>query len=329
MQYNKIFSLSPTLFLEIVRIRAGLTNCVLPQQLYESKFQIDLSNLVSAFLNGLVDAEKLERRISEVENRIKEELKSNEIREILNELDIDILPFCVVVNRILSSKHLPIFPEVQYYVYEMSKENKVRRGLKKTRKLEMKILRGENSLKNRMRIIKIEGGLLGYPKCCVDEFLRLKKKAILSNNFTPEKKIIIELLDIEVYNKLPKIFSNLSFEDFFYSLFTSNFYPCSIECKKAIKIGKMCEDYLEKYPEYKKAYRCRLFFNIFYQLVTGYKSYLLLKNANTEHSEYSKKVVNHFNSLKPDVEEILSAAKNVITDVKFGNEFIKKCMINL
>lgn len=327
MIYNKIFSLSPTLLLEIVRIRAKLADCVIPQQFFESKFHADLTNLISSYLNGLIDAETLEQRINGIENKIKEELKSNEIREMLNELNVDVLPFCVVVDRILSSKDIPVFPEVQYYVYDVSKENNVIRRLKKVRRSEMKVFEGKDELKNRMKIIEIEGELLGYPKCCVDEFLRLKKKAILSNSsLTPEKKVVIELLDLDIHNKLPEIFSNLDFDDVFYSLFTSNFYPCSIRCKNAIKIGKICKDYLEQYPEYKKAYKCRLLFNVFYQLATGYKSYLLLKSVNTEHSKYSKKVVNHFNNLKPDVNEILNAAKNVITDVKFGDEFIKKCV---
>ncbi len=326
---NELFSLNPTLFFEVARIEARVTNCVLPQQVFlvDVDKLNNLANLVSSYMNGLVDVEKLIHKINEIEFNVGEELKTNNLRKKLNELDMEVLPFCTLIDRILSSKEILVFPTVQYYVYDSSKERQIRKKLRRIRKLEMMILEKQDKLKNRMKIIKREGELLGYPKCCINEFLKLKRKAVLFGSITPEKKVVMELLDLEILKTLPEIFNGLSF-DLFYSLFSLNFYPCTIKCKRAVKIGKTCVDYLDQFG-YRKAYECCLLFNAFYHLVTGYKSYLLLKDGKCK-SKYSKKVVTHFSKLRPDIEEVLSAAKNVITDVKFGNEFIKNCVkVNL
>ena len=317
---EKIFSLSPTLFFEVARIVANTSFCVLPQQVFTFKFNnLRLLNSIFSYIAGEIDCKKLESEINYIEREAINFLKKDDLSKILHNLDMEVIPFCTIVDRILNSEETPIFPTIYYYVYKKGKRERVEEVLHKIRAFEIEVL-SENELEKRLEIVKLEGKLLGYPECCINEFLDLKKRAILNNySLSPEKKTILELLESGLLNKFHELLENIDSFEYVYSLFSLNFYPCSIFCKKAIKIGKTCNDHLDKNN---RAYRCGLIFNTFYHIATGYKSYTISKRKD---SEYLKKISIYYNNLKPDVQEILEASKNVLSDKDFINNFIYKC----
>ena len=331
LNLKNVFSINPILFFEVVRILANVAVCVLPQQVFNvNSNNLHLLNTTFSYISRSINLQKFKEEINNVENRISNTLEDNKIKKELRELGIDVLPFCTIVDKIISSKEMPIFPNVQYYVYKIEEEDSVKKILEKIRKMEIEILNSKNiksQLKNRLKIIKLEGELLGYPKCCINEFIKLKKKNILEGyKVTPEKKVIIDLLNSKMLEEFQKIIeSSLSyFNESLYSLFSMNFYPCSIACRNAIKVGKICEEYLDNVENaFKKGYRCGLLFNAFYHIVTGYNSYITSKNKD---SSYIRQISKHYCKLKPEIKEILDASKNVITNLHFGNAFIKNCV---
>jgi len=109
--------------------------------------------------------------------------------------------------------------------------------LRKIEKLEKKITK-----ENIKKIIKIEGKLLGYPKCCIKKFSKLKVAGR-----SPEKDIIIECIEKEVFYSVLKGYPDPELPEIAYSLFTTNFYPCKIDCERAVEIGKYLTKYDRRY----------------------------------------------------------------------------------
>jgi len=89
---------------------------------------------------------------------------------------------------------------------------------------------------------KITGRLLGYPDCCIEFYLDLVKNKNRQNidfvretNANTEKKMDFRL------NNLREWCSGLQID---YSLV--DFFPCSYDCKKALKYAKNIFGYIEK-----------------------------------------------------------------------------------
>ena len=294
-----MFESNPSFYIEVLRIKAGLTDCVLP--FHPFKDVIAKYEIIDDY----------------AEERIEKDIKRSNEYKTLREMNLDVVVSVTILDRILSE--LVLHPNVLVYVCNASKVNKIRKKLKKIKELEMKAIL-KRSMEYRLKVNEIEGRLLNYPKCCILNFVELKYKSMLGLTSPPETKLVMECLENNLFLKVLKLFKNPDFlVDEMYSLFTSNFYPCSIGCSKAMELGKRYEEFLE--GKYKKAYKCKLLLNALYLLLSAYNSYKFMKSPKTE---YGQMVLNFFNSLsKSEIDKIEKINKLVMIDIlNFENRYI-------
>ena len=294
-----MFESNPSFYIEVLRIKAGLTDCVLPFHPFK--------DIIAKYM--LTD--------DYVEERIEKDIKRSNEYKTLSEMNLDLVVYVTILDRILSD--LVIHPTVLVYVCNASKINKIRKKLKKIKELEMKAIH-RRSIEYRLKVNEMEGRLLNYPECCISNFVELKYKSMLGLASPPETKLVMECLENNLLLKILGLFKNPdSLVDEIYSLFTSNFYPCSIECSKAMEMGKRYEEFLE--GKYKKAYKCKLILNALYLLLSAYNSYKLMKSPKTE---YGQMIFKFFNSLsKSEIDKIEKINKLVMMDIlDFENKYI-------
>ncbi|HIP63587.1 MAG TPA: DUF483 domain-containing protein [Archaeoglobus profundus] len=298
-----MFEENPSFYIEVLRIKAGLTDCVLPIHPFK--------DIIAKYMIYDITTDDY------VEEKIEKEIKRSNEYKTLKEMDLDVVVSVTILDRILSD--LVIHPTVLVYVCNASKIDKIRKKMKKIKELEMKAIH-RRSIEYRLKVNEMEGKLLNYPECCISNFVELKYKSMLGLTSPPETKLVMECLENNLLLKVLKLFENPdSLVDEIYSLFTSNFYPCSIECSKAMDMGKRYEEFLE--GKYKKAYRCKLVLNALYILLSAYNSYKFMKSPKTE---YGQMVFKFFNNLsKSEINKIERINKLVMMDIlDFENKYI-------
>ncbi|GEM_PF-650553 len=347
--FDRTFKDSPLFFIEIGRIKARTAKCVLPQQFFgeiAANAQPLLSKLVNDLVAGFCGTKDVYRSMKRMDEWAKERVRSTVLYKNAKKLDLDVLPSSVLLNRIISSPEVLFAPDIYFYVYSIENEKKVRKKLERIKKLEMNVIekseRGiytDKSLQDRIKINELEGELLGYPECCVSEFTRLKGEMIEArlsqkeekNIVYPETKVVLEclregLFDIALDCFLhPEKIAGMELPDSFYSHFTSNFYPCSIHCKKAVEIGKRYEEYLEE--PYRTAYKSRLLLNVLFHLVSGFESYKIIKTKGLDIStDYRKYVVDYFNKFDSETVKLLEKLNEALfhSPIELGNMLILK-----
>ncbi len=79
------------------------------------------------------------------------------------------------------------------------------------------------SIFNDAKVIRMMGDILGFPKCCVEDCVNIRKK-----------KDLIEVVAVE---RLMKNKNKAKLPVFF----TFEFYPCKVDCKNAMKVGEKVE----------------------------------------------------------------------------------------
>ncbi len=299
------FWLNPVLFLEASRIKSGVSKCVMPQRVFEPDFSVyeTLNIQFTRFVNGDIDIEEL----FEVTEIIEEKaLKSVDpaILTVISELDLEIIPTVAFTNRVLSRE--VFYPEIQFFVSRTPGDY-----AKRLKKLEKKILEGKIEFgQGREKLVRIEGELLGYPKCCIDGYVESKR------TFPAESRLVVECIERGIFDSVVKAFKKsqiISVPQFF----TSNFYPCSVECENASRIGLELEEWLE---EFANAFRIRSMVNALYYLITGYK-------ATRVKGSYGERLRVYYSRLGSEDRGVIKAVEPHIGNLtQFTNIFISRIL---
>ncbi len=309
--FSNFFFLNPVFFLEIARIRSHLAKCVLPQQIFDVSENVvaKVNFALQKFHAGLIDADELFHVINAAEHELKTSVKQTKLHDVCKILEIEIVPYVGLINRITCSETI----DVQFFVckdYE----------LKTLKSTERKILKGRISLeKGRKKLIRAEGKILGYPKCCIDEYARSK------GGFPAESKLILEMIESNAFLKLLEHLERSEVIPF-YSLFTSNFYPCSLECRRAAKIGEKLDNWLYQGNKiFSDAFRVRTMMNALYNLCTAYSAHI----AGSE-SFFGNRLREFFSKLDSShVELITSITPHMRRLTEFTNVFISRIYASL
>lgn len=220
--------------------------------------------------------------------------------EQLNKLGYSVIPYEWLFDPITLS------PTRRISFYVCKDKEKTLRYLRRIEKLER-----NPSIGNIRKIIKIEGKLLGYPKCCINRFSKLKTEGL-----SPEKITIIECIENGIFHDVLKGFPDPELPEKAYSLFTSNFYPCKINCNEAVDIGR-------KLVDYDWRYRYKIVLNILNLLPPIFMVYKRSK-AETEFGKIAKSFVESLNELK-------LIAKDIVEDLmknplNFEVKYLKKVL---
>jgi hypothetical protein len=307
--FSNYFYFNPVFFLEVARVKAGISNYVLPQQILPDvilPFQFVIEAAAENFVSRKINSTKLYSITRNVEKNILKSAKNSEVGSWCEELELKLIPKIYFLNRILSSP--TITPDVNIYV-----ANEVGNELKSIGKIERKVLDGKIDFEEgRKKIIEIEGKMLGYPECCIENFTSSKEEDIPA-----ETKLVYECIENNHFIRIVDSLSKSRME-LFPSLFTSNFYPCSFDCKKAMQIGFSIDKWLE---DFSPAFRLRTMINGLYLLVSAYKSHT--------HGSPQQKVDNFFYSLNRDWIDLLNSVEGVISNLtEFTNALILRICRN-
>jgi len=267
---EKLFKLNPSLCLEVGRIFAGLTDCIVVNHLTKNEY-----------------------------NTIKD-------------MGLDVAVFQAKINWIVSSQEPLPSNHLLFYVFRKNCKKEVMKTLKEIERLEK-----NPTLENRLRINELEGILLGYPDCCVREFIHLKRLSSLGEALPPETKTVLECIRSGLFAEVLKNFPEPEIPEIAYSLFTSNFYPCKIGCTKAKRIGKDYKNYLDKYS---LAYRCKIVSNVINLLVPVFEIYRALPNPKTEFGKVVVEFIESLGKLKGKAKKIVDLYK--LNPIKFENDYI-------
>jgi len=194
-------------------------------------------------------------------------------------------------------------PSYRLSVYVCKDREKALKILRKIEELE-----ANPTLENLRKMIELEGKLLGYPRCCVRKFSRLKVE-----RKNPEARIIEECIERGIFEEVLRFYPEPN-PDKALSLFTSNFYPCRLDCKKAYEIGK-------KLVDYNPNYRYKVVLNILNLLVPVFEIYKNFREPKTDFGKLVFSFVESLGDLRLKAESIVNEyAKNPI---KFEIDYLK------
>lgn len=323
--------ISPIFFIEIGRIKAGTTDCVLLQQFFS-----DIVIHATEELYKILDSQSFDD-IGKVEGWIKGKIERSSLYSASRENGLEIVPSATILNRI--SEPL-ISPGVFFYLCDEGKSQKVEKELSYIKETEINTFkelskRYANSVQELkgevvgkvVTINKTEGKLLGYPRCCVSEFIKAKEEG--RNHETEIALQCLKNNDLEFALDCflrPHKVKDVELPDSFYSHFTSNFYPCSVDCKKAIGISKRNEKYLSRFST---AYKGRLILNVLYHLAASYGSYQIVRQRDLElNTEYRKYICSFFDRFDADSLQFMEKVKDLLiySPHEVGDAYIRKAI---
>jgi hypothetical protein len=232
-----------TLRFEASRLLAGVSKCIMYNPFPDLTVEYEMrARAVVTHETGKI--ENVYASIEELEEELREKVTGFEF----SNLEIQVEPFFFLVNRIVSTGRILISPELQFYLCI----DRVSRTLRKIRKAELRVIKSRKPEKI-CRVNELEGELLGYPDCCISNFSKRKRLRNLGKNVkSPEGEIAEEFVNTGYHLLVDRVFSNralLKDAELPNSLFTFNFYPCSIKCKKAEKTGERCKNALAEIGE--------------------------------------------------------------------------------
>ena len=243
-----------TLTFESSRIFAGISNCIMLHPANASEFEAFrrtaercASGVLEAYVSGRAGLEELRAAIEKLELDVERKLEN--VRLNVGGEELRLIPYIFSVNRIVCSGRLEFSPELQFYACKSGEIEDVRKSLKKIRSAELRAIKSGKAEKV-SKVNELEGAMLGYPQCCVKEFSRRKRLRNSGKNVRSlEGKIAEEYLKLGLSEALERAFREgvMSVLDSIpSSLFAFNFYPCSLKCKNAEKVGRECRRALEE-----------------------------------------------------------------------------------
>ncbi len=294
----------PSFYIELERIRAELTYCVMPVHPF-----VEIHGFVPLILENPRYAKEL------AESTVR---KGGVYRRLV-EMGMDIVIAPVLLSRVLSFE---IVPDFSVYVCDVGGKGEVEKTVEKMAKLEKRAIK-RRDLKCRLKISELEGGMLGYPKCCISNFVRLKGESAIGRSIPPETFTILNCLKSGLFEELLRFFSNPPKElpQEFFAFFTSNFYPCDVNCSKAIDIGMRVYECLDSVKQ--KIYRCKLILNVLNLLASAYKSYEFVRRRGAK-TEFGREISEFFGNLSADDLSRIDRISKLISanQLEFENRYI-------
>ncbi|WP_456327657.1 DUF483 domain-containing protein [Archaeoglobus sp.] len=147
---------------------------------------------------------------------------------------------------------------------------------------------------NVKKMIMLEGRLLGYPKCCISSFSQKKVRGE-----TPEKDVIMDCINHGIFAEVLESFPDPNLPEKSYSLFTMNFYPCKVDCKRALDIGL-------KLVEFNPKFRYKIVLNVLNLLIPVFDVYERFKQPKTDFGKAVHSFVESLGDLKRKAESIVN-----------------------
>ncbi len=147
---------------------------------------------------------------------------------------------------------------------------------------------------NVKKMITLEGRLLGYPKCCVDSFSRKKVRGE-----TPEKNVIMDCIKHGVFAEVLESFPDPNLPEKSFSLFTMNFYPCRVDCRRALDVGR-------KLVEFNPKFRYKIVLNVLNLLIPVFDVYEKFEQPKTHFGKTVHSFVESLGDLKEKAECIVN-----------------------
>ncbi len=293
---------NPSFRIELERIKAGVTDCVMPS--HDFDFLSDYRGLVRT-------NPKLAKKLAE------SDLKKTEEYKIVKKLDLEVIVAPTLSGRVIP---LQISPDLIVYVCRSDRKDFVEKKVEKMLKLESRGL-NRKSLKDWLKIFEIEGKMLGYPECCVEKFVKMKEKSFYGESVPPETDIIMRCLEHDFFEVLRFFREPSEIPEHYFAFFTSNFYPCDVNCQKAISIGVAVREHLDE--ELRRIYERKLVLNVLNLLVSAYSTYLFVRERGAK-TEFGRMVKDFFESLSSqDLRMVSYLARRFSSErVKFENEYL-------
>ena len=163
---------------------------------------------------------------------------------------------------------------------------------------------------NVKKMIMLEGKLLGYPKCCISSFSQKKVKRL-----SPEKDVIVDCIKHDIFVEVLESFPDPNLPEKSYSLFTMNFYPCRIDCKRALDVGK-------KLVEFNPKYRHKIVLNVLNLLVPVFEVYEKFRQPKTHFGRVVHSFVESLGDLREKAKTIVNEFRN--DPMKFEIGYLKR-----
>ncbi len=237
--------------IELERILVGVTRCVLPNHPFPIKDFVGLVPIDPELAKSL--AEKA--------------IRDHPDHKELENMGLSAMAFPILLSRVLK---LTFAPDIQVFVCDIDWKDELEKRLERMKKIEAAALR-ERDERKWTKLVRTEGKILGYPECCIEKFVRGKLKSD-----PPETRLIARCIDEGLLDKIYSLLRNPTHpdEDLFI-FFTSNFYPCDLKCKKALRIGVTVRDSLG--GKLKRVYELKVILNSANVLMSAYGTYRFVK----------------------------------------------------
>ena len=178
-----------------------------------------------------------------------------DIVAIPNTIDVLVLP----IGHLFSSLDIKVYI-VREEDLGSAKEKAAQLVRKETEIIESvdsELMVGREAAKLFIEYHELEGDLLGFPQCCISDYVKTKLavRNYIADNYgfsdgraaaTPEERAILQEVQrgtwrllIENRNRLHELAKKGSaeFPRYFYSFVTLGFFPCSYDCRDALRLG--------------------------------------------------------------------------------------------
>ncbi len=237
-----------SLIFEAGRIAAKLSKCAMycisPE--LSAGAMMPLQRLVSGYIREVYSTRELYTYIEKLETWALNEVTISTPDVLASYVELEVVPFCFVLNRIISSPKPEFAPEMQFYITDRKYRSALSKSLSRIRRIEQEAIKKRDA--GRIpKINEVEGKMLGYPECCVSAFAKLKKERIAGKQSPSPERVIAEEFTESGLDELTvkALNGRVELPDEAYSLFATNFYPCSLRCERAIEFGKAYQNFLD------------------------------------------------------------------------------------
>ena len=253
--------------IELERIFAGVTRCVLPNNPFPLRDCVEMV---------MVDPELAK---SSAESKVRRHPWYKDLAGI----GLDVVANPTLLSRVLK---MTMAPEIQVFVCRSDWKGELEGKLERLRKVEIKALKSGDE-REWAKMVRAEGKILGYPRCCIDRFVRGKLKSE-----PQETRIIAECIEEGILGEIYSLLREPSEpKEELFVFFTSNFYPCEIGCERALKIGLAVRESLE--GKLRRAYELKVILNSSNLLMSAYSTYRFVRRRGGK-TEFGRLVEEFF-----------------------------------
>jgi hypothetical protein len=209
-------------------------------------------------------------------------------------------------SRAIAHASMYNFPAIKLIFFDRGKEKEIKEKYEEfleVRKKKLDSIEGIFATKDSINYSSLEtailGTMLGYPPCCTGFYTELKRRTRLneiqksSKHYIPPESYVAyqgwlfginellaeKLLKDEFNSRKIVDFAESEMHAEFYSKPFDSFYPCSVRCFNAIKIGEQIEEQLKKIdPKFVTSYKISLVGRFLLPLIIDLKSKIPFEN---------------------------------------------------